>query len=129
MENFYFLFEDLNNWSVWDEKGYTIGFMILLFSTLIYLTIYYIILGRKGMRFSSMGRWFLFGVFNMLTIFIVTLLIEGFKVFELPSFNDFFYEIWLFTIINTLYSFVLYFILSLVFKRFSIFSKFYPVKF
>ncbi len=129
MEDFYFLFEDLNNWSVWDDKGYTIGFMVLLFSTLLYLTIFYILLGRKSMRFSSIGNWFLFAVYNLITIFVFTLLVEGFQVFELLSFGDFYYEIWLFAIINTLYGFALYFVLSLIFKRFSIFSKFYPVKF
>lgn len=129
MENFYFLFEDLSNWSIWDQKGYTIGFMVLTFSTLLYLSIFYLLLGRKSMRFSSMGSWFLFGVYNLITIFIITLLLEGFQVFELSSFGDFYYEIWLFTIINALYGFVLYFLFSLVFKRFSIFSKYYPVKF
>jgi len=129
MENFYFLFEDIENWAIWDDKGYSIGFIILLCLTLLYLTIFYVVLGRQGMRFSSLGKWFLFGVFNMITIFFTTLVIEGFKVFELTSFGDFHYGVWLFAIINTLYSFILYFLLSLVFKRFSIFSKFYPVKF
>lgn len=129
MENFYFLFEGLEYWPVWDQKGFTIGFMVLSFSTLLYLSVFYLLLGRKSMRFSSMGSWFLFGLYNLVTIFIVTILIEGFQVFELSSFSDFYYEIWLFTIINALYGFVLYFLFSLVFKRFSIFSKYYPVKF
>ncbi len=129
MENFYFLFDSTKHFQLWYEKGFTIGFMVLAFSTLLYLSIFYLLLGRKSMRFSSMGSWFLFGVYNLITIFIITLLLEGFQVFELSVFGEFYYEIWLFTIINALYGFVLYFLFSLVFKRFSIFSKYYPVKF
>ncbi len=129
METFYFLFEDTNNWSVWDEKGFTVGFMILSFSTLLFVSIFYLLLGRKSMRFSSVGHWFLFGFYNNIIIFGITVLLEGFLVFELASFQDFDYEIWLFSIINTLYGFVLYFLFSMVFKYFSIFSKYYPVKF
>lgn len=129
MENFYFLFDSTKHFQLWYEKGFTIGFMVLAFSTLLYLSIFYLLLGRKSMRFSSMGSWFLFGVYNLITIFIITLLLEGFQVFELSVFGELYYEIWLFTIINALYGFVLYFLFSLVFKRFSIFSKYYPVKF
>ncbi|MGB3152076.1 MAG: hypothetical protein WBB27_15580 [Maribacter sp.] len=129
MENFYFLFDSNAHFQLWYEKGFTIGFMVLSFFTLLYLSVFYLLLGRKSMRFSSMGSWFLFGLYNLVTIFIVTILIEGFQVFELSSFSDFYYEIWLFTIINALYGFVLYFLFSIVFKRFSIFSKYYPVKF
>lgn len=129
MENFYFLFDSSTHFQLWYEKGFTIGFMILSFSTLTFLSVFYLLLGRKSMRFSSVGSWFLFCVYNLVTIFIITLLLEGFQVFELPTIGDFYYEIWLFTIINALYGFVLYFLLSLLFKRFSIFSKYYPVKF
>lgn len=128
MENFYFLFEDLNNWDVWNEKGYSAGFIILITTTLIMNTVYYIFLGRKSMRYSTMSKWFLFGFFNFLMVFLLTLIIEGITIFEL-AFGEFHYEIWLFTIINAFYGFVLYCLLSLIFKRFSIFSKFIPVKF
>ncbi|MBG6131753.1 putative membrane protein [Aquimarina sp. EL_43] len=129
MENFYFLFEDLNNWSVWDERGYTVGFMILLFSSLLYGSIFYLMLGRRGMRFSTMGSWFLFGLFNVFTVFITSIALEGFSVFELATLGDFYYEIWLFAMINALYSFIGYFFLSIGLKRFSIYSKYIPVKF
>lgn len=129
MEDFYFLFEDLNNYQIWYEKGFSMGFMVLLLFTMLYLSIFYLVLGRQGMRFSSLGSWFLFGVFNAFTVFLITLAIEGFAIFELPSIGDFYYEIWLFSMLNAAYGFVLYALLSLIFKRFSIFSKFYPVKF
>lgn len=128
MENFYFLFEDLNNWDVWVDKGYSAGFIILLTTSLIINAIYYIVLGRKSMRFSTMGKWFLFGFINFVLIFFITLVVEGITVFDL-TFGDFFLKIWIFTIINAFYGFVLYALLSLLFKRFSIFSKFIPVKF
>lgn len=128
MENFYFLFEDLANWQIWDEKGYSAGFIILLTTSLIINAIYYIVLGRKSMRFSTMGKWFMFGFINFALIFLITLVVEGITIFDL-TFGEFYYEIWLFTIINALYGFVLYALLSLFFKRFSIFSKFIPVKF
>jgi len=128
MENFYFLFEDLNNWDVWDEKGYSAGFIILFATSLLINLIYYIVLGRKSMRYSTMGKWFLFGGINFVLVFLITLAVEGITIFDL-AFGEFYYEIWLFTIINAFYGFVLYLLLSLIFKRFSIFSKFIPVKF
>lgn len=129
MEDFYFLFEDLNNYQIWYEKGFSIGFLILLFPTLLSLIIFYLVLGRQGMRYSNLGSWFLFALFNVLAIFLITLIIEGFTVFEIPSLGDFYYEIWLFSMLNAGYGFVAYVLFSLVFKRFSIFSKYYPVKF
>ena len=128
MENFYFLFEDLENWDVWVDKGYSAGFIILLATSLIINSIYYIVLGRKSMRFSTIGKWFMFGFINFALIFLITLVVEGITIFNL-AFGEFYYEIWLFTIINAFYGFVLYTLLSLLFKRFSIFSKFIPVKF
>lgn len=128
MENFYFLFEDLENWDVWVDKGYSAGFIILLTTSLIINAIYYIVLGRKSMRFSTMGKWFMFGFINFALIFLITLVVEGITIFDL-AFGEFHYKIWLFTIINAFYGFVLYTVLSLLFKRFSIFSKFIPVKF
>ena len=129
MEIFYFLFESLENWDTWDEKGFSLGMLILFVSTIFFLILYYIILGRKTDRFASLGKWFLFGIINSLVVFIITLLVEGFNVFEYDSIGDFEYEIWSFTIINTIYAFILYFLFSLLFKRFSIHSKYYPVKF
>ena len=128
MEAFYFFFEDLNNWSVWDEKGYLIGFLILLATSLFFTLLYYLYFGRKSMKYATVGKWFLFGVLNMIIVFISTLLIEGVAVFNL-AFGNFFFEIWLFAMINALYAFVFYFLYSLIFKRFSIFPKFIPVKF
>lgn len=124
MENFYFLFEDLNNWSVWDEKGYSMGFIILIATSLLITVLYYLLLGRRSMRFSTLGSWFVFGLINSFLVFVITLLVQGFAVF-----GFFFYEIWIFTILNALYGFALYLILSLIFKRFSVFSKYIPVKF
>ncbi|MHA7056773.1 hypothetical protein ACWGOQ_0006105 [Aquimarina sp. M1] len=129
MENFYFLFESTYYWETWDNRGYTVGFMILLFSSILYNLLFYIVFGRKGMRFSTISRWFLFGMYNVLTVFIISIAIEGFSVFELATLGEFYYEIWLFAMINACYAFVLYFLLSLAFKRFSIYSKFIPVKF
>lgn len=129
MENFYFLFESLENWDTWDEKGFSLGMLILFVSTIFFQILYYILLGRKTDRYASLGKWFLFGIINCIIVFIATLLVEGFSVFEYESIGDFEYEIWSFTIINTVYAFILYFLLSLIFKRFSIHSKYYPVKF
>lgn len=129
MENFYFLFESLENWDTWDERGYTLGFLILIVSTLLFLSVYYLMIGRRTMGFSTLGKWFLFGLFNAIAVFVLTMLVEGFSVFDNLAIGDFDYEIWLFTMINALYAFVLYALLSLLFKRFSIHSKYIPVKF
>jgi len=128
MEFFYFLFEDLNHWDIWDQKGYSTGLIILFATTILVTVFYYLLLGRKTMRFSTLGGWFVFGLSNFLLVFIITLFAQGFGVFEL-AFGDFFYEIWIFSLLNAIYGFVLYIFASLFFKRFSIFSKFIPVKF
>jgi hypothetical protein len=128
MEEFYFLFEDLNNWDVWTDTGYTTAFIILVTTSLIVSAIYYLLLGRISMRYSTMGKWFLFSMINLMLVFILTITIEGILIFDLVI-GGFFPKLWIFTIINSIYSFVLYLLLSLVFKRFSIFSKFIPVKF
>lgn len=129
MEIFYFLFESIENWDIWSERGFTLGFLVLFASTLLFLSLYYILIGRKTMSYATLGKWFLFGLVNAITVFIVTMLVEGFSVFKNTSVGDFGYEVWLFTMVNTLYAFVLYVLLSLLFKRFSIHSKFIPVKF
>ncbi len=129
MENFYFFFESIDNWDTWDHQGYTLGFFILFASTLLFLTVYYIFIGRKTMSYSTLGKWFLFGVLNTIAVFILTMLVEGFTVFGFNAVGDFEYEIWSFTMINAIYAFVIFILLSLLFKRFSIHSKFIPVKF
>ncbi|MCK8480917.1 hypothetical protein [Psychroserpens algicola] len=128
MEEFYFLFEDLNNWDVWTDTGYITAFIILVTTSIIVSAIYYLLLGRISMRYSTMGNWFLFSMINLILVFILTITIEGILIFDLV-FGEFFPKLWIFTFINSFYSFVLYLLLSLVFKRFSIFSKFIPVKF
>lgn len=128
MENFYFLFEDLNDWDIWNEKGYTTGFIILIAISLLITAIYYLLLGRTSMSYSTLGKWFLFGILNSIFVFLTTLLIQGFAIFDY-LFADFPYSIWIFSLINAMYAFMLYLLLSVVFKRFSIFSKFIPVKF
>lgn len=128
METFYFLFEDLDNWSTWDEQGYSAGFIVLLAISLFINVIYYVLLGRKSMRYATMSKWLMFGLLNVALIFLITLVVEGVYIFDL-AFNAIYYKIWLFTIINACYGFLLYTLLSLVFKRLSIFSKFIPVKF
>lgn len=128
MENIYFLFEDLENWEVWSEIGYSIAFLLLFVISLLYTTMYYLLFGRSSMRYATLSKWFIFMLFNAFTVFIVTLIIEGVYIFNL-SFGEFFPKLWLFTIYNTCYSFILYLLLSIVLKRFSIHSKYIPVKF
>lgn len=129
METFYFLFNSVENWDIWDKQGYTIGFLILIISTLLFLSLYYILIGRRTMSFSTLSKWFLFGVLNAIVVFVITLIVEGFSVFQHLSIGEIRYEVWLFTIINALYALVLYVFLSVIFKKFSIHSKYIPVKF
>lgn len=128
METFYFLFENLEYWSIWDDQGYSAGFIILLVTSILINIIYYLVLGRQSMRYATMRSWLLFGVLNVALIFLITLVVEGVYVFDL-AIDSIYYNIWVFTIINACYGFVLYALLSIGFKRFSIFSKFIPVKF
>lgn len=127
MEQFYFLFEDLDNWETWTEEGYAIGFLVLLVSSLLLNAIYYLFLGKRSMKYSTTGKWTLFLFINFLFVFILTLTLETVYIFQL-SFGEIFPKLWIFTFINSCYALVIFFLLSLIFKRFSIYSKYIPIK-
>lgn len=128
MEQFYFLFEDLDNWDTWTEIGYTIGFLILFISSAVFNTIFYLYLGKRTINYATTGKWTLFLFLNFFVVFALTLIIETTYIFEL-SFGEIFPKLWVFTFLNACYSLLFFFLLSLVFKRFSVFSKYIPVKF
>ena len=130
MENFYFLFskeciyEDLGAWST----GMTFGFLILILISIFFNAVFYLFLGKgKSASFSSIGKWFLFMLINSILIFAVSFSVIAAKVFEVPIGGDTPTCIWIFSLLNgTIYSIVIYFILSLVFNNFSTHSKFIP---
>ena len=125
METFYSIFDNPNRNPLWWSSGYLIGFLILIFSTILLTSVFYLYLGRRNSSFSSKGKWFLFLVFNILVVGLCSLFIINNVVFEEPEgFNP---EVGLFAIINgTIYAIVFFFVFSMIFNNFSLFSRFVP---
>ena len=129
MDSFYFWFVPTNGtFKVFTiEHGFLISFLILFFTSLIFSLIYYLILGRSTDRYSNIGSWLVFGAINMLVVFLVTLSILAFGLGESISISSIHLDYWIFSVVNGLiYGFIMYFIISILLKRISLYSKYIP---
>ena len=125
METFYFLFDNPNRDPLWWDSGYLIGFLILLFTTILVVTVFYLFLGKRNSRYSKVGKWFLFMFLNSLLIFLMSLTVINYNVFEEPE--GIRPDVWLFSVINaTGYAVLFYTAFSLFINNFSIYSKYIP---
>ncbi|MFO7657166.1 MAG: hypothetical protein R6W78_08870 [Bacteroidales bacterium] len=107
--------------------GFLAGALILIFSTLIVSSIYYLWLGRVTDSFSRIGKWFLFGIINSILILILCISIIGFRIGEYTQLSAIHIDIWMFSIVNGLiYGFIFYLIVSILMNNFSKYSKYIP---
>ncbi len=107
--------------------GYTVAALLLLFSTIIVAAIYYLWLGKSTDSYANIGSWFVFGLINMVLIFILTLSILGFKLKENTSIAEIETEIWIFSVVNAfIYGFIFYLIVSILMNSSSKYSKYIP---
>jgi uncharacterized protein YacL len=118
----------VDTYGIFVEKyGYFYSFLILLLSTLVFTSIYYLAIGKKTDTYSSVGNWFVFGLLNTLLIFIVTLSVLAFSLAEYTEFSEIPNDYWVFSIVNGLiYGFILYLIISLLMNNYSTNSKYIP---
>lgn len=130
LEQFYFLFEpNHSDWELWNNSGFIYGFIILIGISLLTCIIYYTFYGRRTDRHKSIGKWFLSWFISSLVIFIITVFSIAYGSFEnIGGIGDFNLDIWIFSLLNaTIYSIFIFFILSLVFRYFSIHYKDTPI--
>ena len=129
MESFYFWFVPTSStFKVFTlEHGFLISFLILFFLSIIFCLIYYLILGRTTDRYSKVGTWLIFGLINMLVIFLATLSILAFGLGESISLSEINIDYWLFSVVNgIIYGFIFYFIISIFINNLSRYSKYIP---
>lgn len=107
--------------------GYLIGVISFFIIPFIFVSIYYLVLGRSTDAYSSITSWLLFGLASSFIVFLITLTIIGFKLKENIALEDFHIEIWIFSIVNGIaYGGLWYFISSLLLNNLSVHSKFIP---
>jgi len=131
MESFYFWFVPTSStFKVFTlEHGFLISILILLFSSIIFCSIYYLILGKTTDRYSNTGSWLVFGLINMFFIFIITLSVLAFGLGESVSLSEINSDYWVFSIVNGLiYGLIFYFIVSILMNNASRYSKYIPFK-
>lgn len=131
MESIYFWFNDVNTYGIFVEKyGYFYAFLILLISTLVIASIYYLAIGKKTDNYATIGNWFMFGLLNTILIFIITLSVLAFSLAEHTELDMVPNDYWVFSIVNGLiYGFILYLIISLIMNNYSTNSKYIPFNF
>jgi hypothetical protein len=129
METFYFLFKpNPNNWGFFYEMGYTSGFIIVFFSSLVISCIFYLGLGRYSGIYAKVGKWFISLLISILIVFILTLVILSSQYFpDVQSIGDIPFDIWIFSILNgTIYTVFWYLIDSIILNNFSLHSRYIP---
>lgn len=130
LERFYFIFvSKVTDWDKWTNSGFLLGFLILLSASLIACLVFYTWLGRTTIRYASTGKWWLTLLISSIIIFLTTLfsLAQVFKDENgSPDFNQ---DVWVFTLLNaTVYSILIFFILSLFFRYSSVHCSDIPVR-
>ena len=101
------------------EKGYVTGGFICLLVSLISCCIYYFYFGRVSRKSARLRKWFFVLILTILLVFFITLYWISFKIFYIGSWSDIPNDIWMFSILNSVYSGILFFLLSWLFKRYS----------
>lgn len=111
---------EFENYQIFSEKGYLAGGFICLIFTLITSGIFYLLLGNYREEFARVWKWLLTLIINIVLVFFITVYWESFKVFDfIQDWGSIPNDIWMFSLVNALYAVLLFFLLSLLFKRFS----------
>ncbi len=106
-------------YKLWLNGGFTIGFFILFIGTFLGTFIYYVVVGKNTRKYAHLKSW-LFSLFStMIVVFLLSLTMLGFIVFQVPDFESIPIDIWIFSLWNsTLYAIVFFFLFSLIFRQF-----------
>jgi hypothetical protein len=135
LEYFYFIFsikeESYNTWI--ENNGIMTGFIILLLVSALVSSLYYLVIGKKYIQYSTTIRWFLFQSINSLIIFLLNTLIIGKFVFsDIESIFSIPGEVIIFALLNsTIYSGGVFLLLSLILNNLplSVNTRYIPFNF
>ena len=124
LEFFYELFfsPEFDNYPIFSDSGYFTGASILFLIVIVVIIFYYTILGNQpwGEPYSRPLFWIIFLVSTSLLVFFFTVYWVGFKVFEIvDGWRAIPNDIWVFGFINALFAVILFFVFSIIAKRFS----------
>lgn len=128
MYSFYFWFTPTSTSGVFfDKNGFLYSFLILLFSSILFCIIYYLILGRTTDRYSNISSWLIFGGINLFVVFLVTLSVLAYVLGDSLSLTGINIDYWIFSLVNGfIYGFIFYFLISIFINNLSRYSKYIP---
>ncbi len=128
MDSFYFLFNPGPCLGTFMGGGFSYGFIVLIFSSIITAAFFYLVLGRLAGKHATYGKWFVFLFLNLFLIFLFSMLILSNSVFNIVGGLSAIPNcVWIFSILNaTLYGAVFYLIFSLLFNNLSKYSRYIP---
>jgi len=130
MDSFYFMFNAGECLGTFMNGGFTYGFIILIFSSIITTAFFYLVLGNIAMRHATYRKWIVFLILNMFLVFLFSMIILSNSVFGIVGGLSAIPNcVWFFSILNgTIYGTIFYFIFSLLINNFSQHSRFIPFK-
>ncbi len=128
MQTFYFLFDPGPCFPQFWDSGYALGFIVLFFCSLIVSAFFYLVLGRTSGKYATYGKWFLYMFINMLLVFILSLVLIAYRVFDVvDGLRDIENCVWIFSVLNgTVYAILFYLIISLILNSLSKHSRYIP---
>lgn len=114
-------------YALWYNPGYVIGFFILLIIPLIITTIYYQVVGRKTNAYAKRKSWLILLIVDMLTVFLISTTVIGFKVFYATSISEIPMDVWVFSLWNgSAFSIIMFLLLSIILKIKSTHNEYIP---
>lgn len=128
MDTFYFLFDPGQCFTEFFGGGYAIGFIILFFCSFITTAFFYLVLGRTSGNYATYGKWFLYMFINMFLVFILSLVIIAYRVFDaVDGLSQVPNCVWIFSLLNgTVYAILFYIIDSIILNNLSKYSRYIP---
>ncbi len=128
MDAFYFLFNADACFTEFFGGGYAIGFAILFFCSFITTAFFYLVLGRTSGKYATYRKWFLYLFINMLLIFVLSLVILAYRVFDVvDGLSQIPNCVWIFSLLNgTVYAIFFYLVDSIILNNLSKYSRYIP---
>jgi len=108
------------------NHGYEYAGWILVITSILVAAVYYFYFGNKSPKYATTMKWFFSALISAVLVLLVTANVIGFMTFEAQRVTEIVPEVWLFSIYNFAFSFIFYFIISMLFKYGSKDAKYTP---